>query len=165
MRTFVTFFCIPAVLMLAGCTPPPDPTLEANKELFRQYVEAYNATDIDRFDELMTAEFARHSDAVPDVNSLEEFKAELAQGFEAFPDGQMEVHMLVAEGDKVAGYMTFVGTQQGAWGPFPATGEQAELKFIYLFRVQEGKLAEMWVEFDNIVFLTQLGHFPPPEGT
>ena len=165
MRTHVMLLGISAAVWLAGCTPPPDPMLEANKELFRQYVEAYNANDMDRFDELMTTDFARHSDAVPAVNSLEEFKAELAQGFEAFPDGRMEAHILVAEGDKVAGYMTFVGTQQGAWGPLPATGAQADLKFVYLFRVEGGKLAEMWVEFDNIAFLTQLGHFPPPEGT
>jgi steroid delta-isomerase-like uncharacterized protein len=157
--------CIPALGLLAGCTPPPDATLEANKELFRQYVEAYNSNDTDRLDELMTADFARHSDAATEVHSLEEFKADVRQGYEAFPDGHMEVHMLVAEGDKVAGYMTWTGTQEGAWGPFPATSAKAEMKFIYLFRVEEGKLAEMWVEWDNIGFLTQLGHFPPPEGT
>ena len=99
MRNNVMLLCVPAAVWLAGCTPPPDPMLEANKELFRQYVEAYNANDMDRFDELMTADFARHSDAASEVNSLEEFKADVAQGYEAFPDGHMEVHWLVAEGD------------------------------------------------------------------
>ncbi len=165
MRTHVMLLCIPAVGLLAGCTPPPDATLEANKELFRQYVEAYNNMDVDRLDELMTADFARHSDAATEVNSLEEFKADLRQAAEAFPDAHMEMHLLVAEGDKVAAYGTWTGTQESAWGPFPATGKQAELKFFYLFRIEEGKLAEMWTEWDNIGFLTQLGHFPPPEGT
>ncbi len=165
MRTHVMFLCIPAVGLLAGCTPPPDPTLEANKELFRQYVEAYNSTDLDRLDELMAPDFARHSQAATEVNSLEEFKADLRQASEAFPDAHMEMHMLVAEGDKVAAYGTWTGTQEGPWGPFPATGKQAELKFFYLFRVEEGKLAEMWTEWDNIGFLTQLGHLSPPEGT
>jgi predicted ester cyclase len=77
----------------------------------------------------------------------------------------MEINMLVAEDDKIAGYLTWTGTQQGDWGPFPATGETAELKFFYLFRVEDGKLAEMWTEWDNVGFLTQLGHFAPPEGT
>jgi steroid delta-isomerase-like uncharacterized protein len=157
--------CTPAVIWLAACTPRPDPTLEANKELFRQYVEAYNAKDIDRLDALMTADFARHSQAASEVNSLEEFKADLRQGAEAFPDARMEINMLVAEDDKIAGYLTWTGTQQGDWGPFPATGETAELKFFYLFRVEDGKLAEMWTEWDNVGFLTQLGHFAPPEGT
>jgi len=165
MRTHVTFLCVPALALAAGCTPPPDATLEANKELFRQYVEAYNATDFDRLDELMTPDFARHSQAATEVNSLEEFKANLRQGHEAFPDARMEFETIVAEGDKVAAYGTWTGTQQGAWGPFPATGQAAELKIFYLFRVEDGKLAEMWTEWDNLGFLTQLGHFTPPEGT
>jgi steroid delta-isomerase-like uncharacterized protein len=165
MRTHVMLLCIPTMGLLAGCSAPPDATLEANKELFRQYVEAYNSMDIDRLDELMTDDFARHSQAATDVNSLEEFKAGLRRGHEAFPDEHMQVHMLVAEGDKVAGYMTWTGIQEGPWGPFPATGQQAELNFIYLFRVEEGKLAEMWVEWDNMSFLTQLGHSVPSQGT
>jgi steroid delta-isomerase-like uncharacterized protein len=157
--------CASALTLLAGCTPPPDATLEANKELFRQYVEAYNSKDLDRLDELMAPDFARHSDAATEVNSLEEFKADLRQAAEAFPDAHMEFQLLVAEGDKVAAYGTWTGTQEAAWGTFPGTGKRAELKFFYLFRVEDSKLAEMWTEWDNVGFLTQLGHFPPPEGT
>ena len=29
-------------------------------------------------------------------------------------------------------------------------------------RRSEGKIAELWVEWDNLAFLKQLGHFPPP---
>jgi steroid delta-isomerase-like uncharacterized protein len=165
MRTHAMLLCASALTLLAGCTPPPDATLEANKELFRQYVEAYNSKDLDRLDELMTPDFARHSDAATEVNSLEEFKADLRQAAEAFPDAHMEFQLLVAEGDKVAAYGTWTGTQEAAWGPFPGTGKRAELKFFYLFRVEDSKLAEMWTEWDNVGFLTQLGHFPPPEGT
>jgi steroid delta-isomerase-like uncharacterized protein len=159
--------CIPVLGLLVGCARSPDSTLEANKDLFRQYVEAYNSMDINRLDELMTVDFVRHSQAASDVHSLEEFKADVRQGAEAFPDGYMEVHMLVAEGDKVAGYMTWSGTQEGPWGPwsFPATGKKAEMRFFYLFRVEEGKLAEMWVEWDNLGVLMQLGHFSLPESS
>lgn len=165
MRTQAMLRCATALTLLAGCAPPPDATLEANKELFRQYVEAYNSKDLDRLDELMAPEFARHSQAATEVNSLEEFKADFRQAAEAFPDAYMEFETIVAEGDKVAAYGTWSGTQEAAWGPFPGTGQRAELKFFYLFRVEDGKLAEMWTEWDNVGFLTQLGHFPPPEGT
>jgi hypothetical protein len=36
-----------------------------------------------------------------------------------------------------------------------------ESKFIGIFRLEEGKIAELWVEWDNLATLTQLGHFPP----
>ncbi len=165
MRTQPMVSFAAALTLLAGCTPPPDATLEANKELFLQYVEAYNNKNVDRLDELMAPDFARHSQAATEVNSLEEFKADLAQAAEAFPDAYMEFETIVAEGDKVAAYGTWTGTQEAAWGPFPGTGQRADLKFFYLFRVEDGKLAEMWTEWDNVGFLTQLGHFPPPEGT
>ncbi len=66
-------------------------------------------------------------------------------------------------GDCVAGYFTYSGTQEGAMGPFPATGKKADLKYLGILRIEDGKIAEMWVEWDNLAMLTQLSHFPPPE--
>jgi len=31
-----------------------------------------------------------------------------------------------------------------------------------VFRLRDGKLAELWVTWDNLAALAQLGHFPPP---
>ena len=47
-------------------------------------------------------------------------------------------------------------------GPFPPSGYAIDLKFIRILRVEDGKIAEIWVEWDNLAVLTQLGHFPPP---
>ncbi len=47
--------------------------------------------------------------------------------------------------------------------PFPATNKKADLKFLGILRIEDGKIVEMWVEWDSMAFLTQLGHFPPPE--
>lgn len=32
-----------------------------------------------------------------------------------------------------------------------------------ILRIEEGKIAEIWVEWDNLNALTQLGHFPPSD--
>jgi predicted ester cyclase len=45
-------------------------------------------------------------------------------------------------------------------GDFPATGNRVESKFLAIFRIEEGKIAELWVEWDNVAMLTQLGLFP-----
>ena len=47
--------------------------------------------------------------------------------------------------------------------PFPPSGKKMDIRFISFARFEEGKMAEMWVEWDNLASLTQLGHFPPPE--
>ena len=70
--------------------------------------------------------------------------------------------MLIAEGDKVAAYATFAGTLTGPMGEFPATGKSVESKFLSFFRIEGGRIAEIWVEWDNVAFLSQMGLFPPP---
>jgi len=54
-------------------------------------------------------------------------------------------------------------TQKGTMGLFSPTNKKAELKYLGILRIENGKIAEMWVEWDNLSFLTELGHFPPPE--
>jgi len=151
---------IAAVWLLIGCTPSPDSSLEANKELARQFVAAYNSADFDRLDELMMADMVRHTKSAVEVHSLEEFKAELRQIAEAFPDAREEIQMVVAEADKVVVYGTWTGTQEGPYGPLPATGKETIVPFFYLFRMEGGKIAEFWTEWDNLNMLMQLGHYP-----
>ena len=62
----------------------------------------------------------------------------------------------------MAALATYSGTQTGPIGEFPATDKAAESTFLTIFRIEDGKIAELWVEWDNLAMLMQLGHFPPP---
>lgn len=148
----------------AGCVPPASMQLEANKEVVRRFTEIINAADWDALDEVMTEDFRRHSQATagPPVNSREEFKQLQESFLVSFPDQRVTIEMLVAEGDKVAAYATYSATHTGPMGEFPATGKRAESKFLAIFRLEDGKLTELWVEWDNLAMLAQLGLFPPP---
>jgi predicted ester cyclase len=72
--------------------------------------------------------------------------------------------MAIGEGDMVAVYATYTGTMTGPLGDLPPTGKSMESKFITIFRIEEDRIAELWVEWDNVAMLTQLGHFPPAGG-
>jgi steroid delta-isomerase-like uncharacterized protein len=149
---------------MVGCAPSPTAQLEANKDLVRQFIEALNAADLEALDEIVTEDFARHSQATagPQVSSREEF-IQLQESFLAiFPDQRVTIRKLVAEADEVAALATYSGTQTGAMGDFPATGKSVESTFLAVFRVDAGRIAELWVEWDNVAMLTQLGLFPPP---
>ena len=58
---------------------------------------------------------------------------------------------------------SYSGNQMGAFGPFPPSGKPLDLTFMAILRLEDGRIAEMWVEWDNLSALAQLGHFPPPE--
>ncbi len=74
----------------------------------------------------------------------------------------MRVNQIFADDAMVAVHATYTGTQEGPMGPFPASGNRMETPFIGILRIEEGMIAEMWVEWDNLNLLAQLGHFSPP---
>lgn len=161
-QLFVTVMLL--VIVLLGCDNTSK-RLEANKKLIHRFTEATNAGAWDALDELLTPDFKRHCQATPDVqvNSREEF-IQLQKSFlTSMPDQKVTAEMLIAEGDKVAAYATYTGTLTGPMGDFPATGKSMASKFMTIFRIEEGRISEIWVEWDNLSMLTQLGLFPPPK--
>ena len=50
-------------------------------------------------------------------------------------------------------------------GPFPPSGNRLQIPFVGILRIEDGKIAEIWVEWDNLNALMQLGHFPPEAAT
>jgi len=138
--------------------------LEANKTLITRFAEAINTSNWDALDELVSQDFQRHCQATPDVEvkSLQEFK-DLQQGFiVGFPDQRVTMDLILAEGDHVATYGAYQATHTGPMGNIPATGKAVDVKMMTIFRVEEGKIAEIWVEWDNMAMLGQLGLLPPP---
>lgn len=152
------------LLVTLGCAPSQTAQLEANKDLVRRFTEATNAADWDALSEIVTEDFTRHSAATagPEVTSRDEF-IELQKSFlVSLPDQHVTTRQLIAEGDRVAGLATYSGTQTGPIGDMPATGNAVEIPFLGMFRIEDGRIAELWVEWDNVAMLTQLGLFPPP---
>jgi len=70
---------------------------------------------------------------------------------------------IVAEGDLVAFYGVYEGTQTGQMGPFPPTGKKMLSEMAGVHRYEDGKIVETWVTWDNLVVLNQLGLFPLPD--
>ncbi len=161
LRCSILAFLAFANVAAAAAQTPED----QHRAVFRSMLSALGERDLERLDGLIAPDFVRHSQATPavDVRSLDDFKAFLRGEFATVPDSEIECPMVVAEGDLLASWCTYRGTQENPWGPFPPTGKHFELDFAGVMRFQNGMIAEMWVTWDNLAALTQLGHFPPPE--
>jgi steroid delta-isomerase-like uncharacterized protein len=135
---------------------------EAHRATFSTFLEVVNTRDLDRLETLVTEDFVRHSQATPGVviDSRGDFRTFLEADFATVPDSRVECPMMTGEGDLLAVWCEYTGTQEGAWGPFPPSGERVDLDFAAFLRFEAGKIAEMWVIWDNLTALTQLGHFP-----
>jgi steroid delta-isomerase-like uncharacterized protein len=77
-----------------------------------------------------------------------------------FPDIQVSIEDLVAEGKKVVAHWTWCGTNQGEFQGIPPTGKQVTGSGISIQRIADGKIAEAWVNFDTLGMLQQLGVIP-----
>ena len=63
----------------------------------------------------------------------------------SFPDVRMETVQLVAEGDTVVGRFRCSGTHLGVWDGHEPTARRFEgVDEVYFFRLEGGRIAEMW---------------------
>lgn len=84
----------------------------------------------------------------------------------AFPDGKVQNTAVVADDQRAVVEFTGRGTQTGPLvGPemtVPATGKTAEIHFLAIAEMQQGKIAGMRLYFDAMGLLVQLGVVPAP---
>ena len=150
-----------ALIMALPCTADE---LE-NVRIATAMTDAINARNLDALDNFVAPDVVRHSAATTGVvvTNLSEFKAFLETDFAAVSDSVQKIDVIFGGGDYVAVRARYIGTQDGPMGPFPASGKKLELPYNGILRFEDGKIAEIWVEWDNLFALTQLGHFPPPK--
>ena len=152
-----------------GSSVVAQPATMAPRELINKFVQIYNQRNFDELDKILHVNFVRHCQATPDVKvrSLAEFKAFVKQDLTTFPDSRVDLHQLVVEGDRVAFFGTFSGTQKGPMGPYPASNKTVAVDMGGLFRIDENKIAELWITWDNLALFSQLGinpMSPPADG-
>lgn len=94
------------------------------------------------------------------------FKQHVVGTRAGFPDAQFTIDDEIAEGDKVVNHWTFCGTHQGEFAGIPSTGKAVTMTGMGIVRIADGKVAEIWDEFDALGLLRQLGVIPTPgQGT
>jgi predicted ester cyclase len=123
---------------------------ESNRQLVRRLIEeAVRERNLDVLDEIAAGAFA-------------EIAKRWARPFQsAFPDFEMEIVELIAEGEKVVAHFKCSGTHRGGWLGVPATGRRFEgVDEIYIFSVQDGRLVSALGVEDNLSRLSQLGITP-----
>jgi len=88
----------------------------------------------------------------------------LAMVRRAFPDLRFTADVVVSDGEFVTGRWTMTGTNSGTFDLFglPPTGRPVTMTGQEIFRVRDGKLAEIWHLEDVPGVLRQLGLEPPP---
>jgi steroid delta-isomerase-like uncharacterized protein len=151
------------LVILTFCLPACQADQAENIRIVTAATEAINKRDLEALDAYISENVVRHSAATAGVvvTSLDEFRAFLETDFAAIPDSVQDIEVIFGNDNFVAVRASYTGTQTGPMGPFPASGNKMILWYMAMFRIEGGKIAEIWAEWDNLDALTQLGHFPP----
>jgi len=158
------------VLALATASRAAEPAKEQiekqNMEIVRQAHASLVAGDFDTFESLIGPNYVRHCQAMPpgqqELHGTKEFFGFLHEWMKAVPHYTDTLSKMIADGDKVAYISTMKGTQTGPLGDLPATGKPFTVVNIIMQRLENGKIVETWVSWDNVAFLRQVGLLPEP---
>lgn len=128
-------------------------TIQEQKELVQTAYDAWDAGDVDAFDEVYAQDVVHH---VLDIDGRAELKAVVPVWFDAFPDLSHSVQFMIAEGPWVCTRFTISGTHEGEFQGLEPTGNTFELLGVAMERVEDGKIVERWVVEDQYDLLRQL---------
>ncbi len=129
-----------------------------NKTLVRRWFdEVWNKGRAAAIDELLASHAVVHGLGAVDLQGSAGFKPFHAAYLGAFPDLNIQIDDVIAEGDIVAVRWSCTGTHRGDGLGFAATGKRAHFSGMTFVRVAGGKLIEGWNSFDQLGMLQQLG--------
>jgi steroid delta-isomerase-like uncharacterized protein len=127
-----------------------------SKQVALQFYESVNDGDLKALRNILSVDFIDHVAGQEDSLGAEAFFKFLGMVTETFPDIQVAVEDVFADGDKVAARVSIRGTQEGAFVSIEPTGKRAEWTGIDILEVSEGKITERWSQRDFMSLINQL---------
>src|SRR5690349_18274546 len=105
-------------------------TTDQNKKVIeRLFSEGMNGRKFNVVDEVIASSFVNHG--MPGSKTGPSgFRGILQQFLDAFPDMNIKLENIIAEGDMVATRGYWTGTNQGSFMGMPSTGKKVRVEFV-----------------------------------
>jgi predicted ester cyclase len=164
MRRLIAAVVLLALTFSAGFSPSslarqegtptacPTTTEEENVAIARKWhEEVINNRNPDVLKEILAPDAVHHA-AGPYPDELTAAGATLMMGdfLNAFPDLHYDFDLWIVQDDMVVERYMATGTQEGQLGDLPPSGRKATWTGINIFRIECGKIAEIWSEVDAL---------------
>lgn len=132
--------------------------MEQNKAIYREFIQrVFNEGRLDILDRFLAPSYVIR-DAPPGTPPGAEGVKQVVSMFrDAFPDLEITLDEVIAEGDVVAASSTVRGTHRGEIFGIPATGKPVSISSLTMVRIVDGRLVESRVKNDTAALISQLG--------
>jgi steroid delta-isomerase-like uncharacterized protein len=125
----------------------------------RWHLEVVQSGKLDVADAILTPDVVVHANG-QEVRGLDAVK-QLASAFPvAFPDLQITHHEVVVAGNRVTIRWTAEATHQGDYFGMPPSGQRVHFEGLDFCHFRDGKIAELWIAYDNLGVFQQASAAP-----
>jgi len=121
-------------------------------DLYGRYNAVCNAHEFDRLGDFVADRIRVNGE----VQTIAGYAAGLRQVVRAFPDYRWDLNHLLVDGDWIAAHFVDTGTHRDTAFGVPATGRAVRTHEFAFYRIEAGKIVEVWVTADDLGLLTQL---------
>jgi hypothetical protein len=143
--------------------PVPDyEAYETNEAIIRQFSRVYADRDLSLLDQIFAPNLIVHQSPYPDSD----FQANIASivtNLNAFSNVTMTMDVVISKGDFVTARGVFSGVHTGVYEGIQPSGKTFSVSWMGIFRVTQGRIAEIWIEMNERIFFEQLGLAPPSQ--
>lgn len=137
---------------------------DENKEVVRRFVlDAFVPADLELMEGLLHPEYVDHMPFPGQSAGRAGYFEKVAYIRSVLPDLSIGIDLLTADGDLVTEVWTATATHSGAdFLGAPPSGRRLEFRGIDVFRVEDGRITEIWHVEDFYSALIQTGFIEPP---
>jgi predicted ester cyclase len=133
---------------------------EQNKAIVRSSYGSADKNDLTAFSEQLAPDVVMHLPGRPGPLNRESLIQMMNVMFSGLTQRQHVFEDQIAEGDKVATRLTLHAVHTGEFQSLQGTGKQIAVSQTAIHRIQNGKIAEVWVSSDDVGMMQQLGLMP-----
>lgn len=129
---------------------------EDHSAVYHRAIQAISAGDAASLGEFLAPEVVDHNPMPGQAPGIEGFKQWMSYARASFPDLAGTIEDVVADGDRVAGRVTWHGTHAGPFIGVEPTGRSVSFTAIHIVRLADGRIAEWWGVADLLGALEQV---------
>ena len=133
------------------------------KRLTQALYGMFSSGDLSAVDELVSPDLVDHESVAGIAGTGPEVFRQLVTTFRsAFPDLNLSIIDMIADGDRVAVRFQMTGTHEGEFVGIPPTHRRFQITAYDIVRWEDEYAVEHWGQGDDLAMLQQLGLLPQP---
>lgn len=138
---------------------------DENKNIARKLMEeGWNKGRLNVVDELMSPRCRFHDPVFPSLKEgAENYKQHMQTCKNGFPDLNFTIEDTIAERNEVVLHRSARGTHRGPFLGMQATNKTGNVSGTSILRIDNGKIAEHWSDWNLLTLMEQLGLAAPAQ--